>query len=121
MKTTGFEMPPEMRALAEQSIEAARKAFQGYLSASEKALGSLESSTGAGAAGRELGRKAMAYAQENVIDTFAFIDKLTRARDVEDLVRLQTDFAQAQAKKLAEQTKALSDSAARAMSEAKPR
>ena len=31
MKSTGFEMPPEMKVLAEQSIEAARKAFQGYL------------------------------------------------------------------------------------------
>jgi phasin len=121
MKSTGFELPPEMRALAEQSIETARKAFHGYLAATEKALGSLEGTTGAGAAGRDLGRKAMAYAQENVIDTFAFIDKLMRARDVEDVVRLQTDFAQAQAKKLSEQTRALGDAAAKAMSEAKPR
>jgi phasin len=121
MKSTGFEMPTEMKALAEQSIEAARKAFQGYLNASEKALGMVETSTGAGQAARELGRKAMGYAQENVIDSFAFIDKLMRARDIEEVIRLQSEFAQSQAKKLSDQTRVLGEAAAKAMNEAKPR
>jgi hypothetical protein len=115
MKSTGFEMPPEMKVLAEQSIEAARKAFQGYLSATEKALGMVETSTGATHAARDLGRKAMGFAQENVIDSFAFIDKLMRARDVEEVVRLQSEFAQAQGKKLVEQTRILGEAAANAM------
>lgn len=113
MKSTGFEMPPEMKALAEQSIETARKAFQGYLSATEKALGAMESSTGASQAARDLGRKAMGFAQENVIDNFAFIDKLMRARDVDEVVRLHGEFAEAQAKKLSQQTRALADAAAK--------
>jgi hypothetical protein len=121
MKSTGFEMPPEMKVLAEQSIEAARKAFQGYLYATEKALGMVETSTGATQAARDLGRKAMGFAQENVIDSFAFIDKLMRARDVEEVVRLQSEFAQAQGKKLAEQTRILGEAAASAMNAAKPR
>lgn len=115
MKTSGFEIPAEMKALAEQGIEATRQAFQGYLSATEKALGALESSSGVHASTREVSRKAMGFAQENVIDGFAFIDKLMRARDVEEVVRLQTEFAQAQAQKLATQSKALADAAARSM------
>jgi len=115
MKNPGFEIPPEMKALAEQGIEATRQAFQGYLSATEKALGALESSTGAQASAREVGRKAMGFAQENVIDSFAFIDKLMRARDIQEVLRLQTEFAQAQAQKLAIQTKSLGDAAAKAM------
>ena len=115
MKNTGFEIPAEMKALAEQGIEATRQAFQGYLSATEKALGALESSTGTQASVREVSRKAMGFAQENVIDSFAFIDKLMRVRDVEEVVRLQTEFAQAQAQKLASQSKALGEAAARAM------
>jgi hypothetical protein len=121
MKSTGFEMPPEMKVLAEQSIEATRKAFQGYLAATEKALGMVETATGASGAARDLGRKAMGFAQENVIDSFAFIDKLMRARDVEEVVRLQSEFAQAQGKKLAEQTRILSEAAASAVHAAKPR
>ena len=57
----------------------------------------------------------MTFAQENVIDSFAFIDKLMRARDVEEVLRLQTEFAQVQGQKLASQSKALADAAARAM------
>jgi phasin len=121
MKSTGFEIPAEMRALAEQSIETARKAFQGYLNATEKALGMVETSTGASQTARDLGRKAMSYAQENVIDSFAFIDKLMRARDVEEVLRLQGEFAQTQARKLAEQTRTLGEVAGEAMNERKPR
>ncbi|MEX0589645.1 MAG: phasin family protein [Xanthobacteraceae bacterium] len=110
-----------MKALAEQSIETARKAFQGYLNATEKAFGTFESSAGATQPARDLGRKAMGFAQENVIDSFAFIDKLMRARDVEEVVRLQTEFARAQAMKLADQTKALGEAAAKSMQAAKPR
>lgn len=115
MKTPGFEIPAEMRALAEQGIEATRQAFQGYFDATQKALGAFENTTGAHAGAREVSRKAMGFAQENVIDSFAFIDKLMRARDVEDVVRIQTEFAQMQAQKLATQTKALGEAAARAM------
>ena len=67
MKNTGFEMPAEMKAMAEQGIETARQAFQGYLNATEKALGAFESTTGAQASAREVSRKAMGFAQENVI------------------------------------------------------
>jgi phasin len=122
MKNTGFEMPAEMKAMAEQGIETARQAFQGYLNATEKALGAFESSTGAQASAREVSRKAMGFAQENVIDNFAFIDKLMRAKDIEEILRLQTEYAQFQAQKLASQTKTLAEAAAKAMSEgAKPR
>jgi phasin len=115
MKTPGFEIPAELKAMAEHGIETARQAFHGYFSATEKALSAFETSTGAQAGAREVSRKAMGFAQENVIDSFAFIDKLMRARDVEEVVRLQTEFAQHQAQKLATQTKALGEAAARAM------
>lgn len=118
MPKPAFEIPAEMKALAEQGIETARQAFQGYLSATEKALGAFESSTGAQVGAREVSRKAMGFAQENVIDSFAFIDKLMRARDVEEVVRLHTEFAQLQGQKLMTQSKALAEAAARAMGEA---
>jgi hypothetical protein len=112
---SGFEMPTELKAMAEQGIETARQAFQGYLTATEKALGAFENSTGAHAAARELNRKAMGFAQENLVDNFAFLDKLMRARDAEDVVRLYTEFAQVQAHKVASQSKALSEAAAKSM------
>jgi phasin len=114
MKPTGFEIPPEMKAFAEQSIEAARKAFDSYLVAANKAFGSIGSSSAATQAGAsDLGRKAMGFAQENVAATFAFIDRLMRAKDAEEVVRLQAEFTKAQMQKFAEQTKALGEAVAK--------
>ncbi len=110
---TGMEIPAEMRAFAEKSVSEARKAFEGYMDAASKALGSMEKSAESVQANtRELGRKAMGFAEDNVNASLDFIQKLVSARDVQEVVRLQTEFAQAQMKNLAEQAKSLGTSAA---------
>lgn len=112
---TGVEIPPEMRAFAEKSVGEARKAFEGYMDAATKALGSMEKSAVAVQSNaRDMGRKAMGFAEDNVAASLDFAQKLMGARDAQDVVRLQTEFAQAQMKILAEQAKALSDTVAEA-------
>jgi len=63
---------------------------------------------------RELGRKAIGFAEDNVSATLDFAQKLVQAKDAEEVTRLQTEFTQAQMKSLSEQTKALGDSATQA-------
>jgi phasin len=110
---TGMEIPAEMRAFAEKSVTEARKAFEGYMDAATKALGSMEKSAESVQANtREMGRKAIGFAEDNVNASLDFIQKLVSARDVQEVVRLQTEFAQAQMKNLAEQAKSLGTSAA---------
>lgn len=125
-----FEMTPEMKAfaeqtkaMAEQGIENARKAFHSYLDAAQKAFGAMGNSAGSAQSNAsDLGRTAMNYAQENVSATFAFIDRLMKARDPQEVLQLQTDFVQAQMVKLGEQTKAIGEAAAKyAMDAAKPK
>ncbi len=112
---TGLEIPPEMRAFAEKSVSEARKAFETYMDAATKAFGTVEQSaqtmqTNA----RELGKKAIGFAEGNVSATLDFAQKLVQAKDAADVMRLQTEFTQAQMKSLSEQTKALGDSATQA-------
>lgn len=124
-----FEMTPEMKAFAdqskafaEQSIDTARKAFHSYIDATQKAFGTMGTASSTHASVTELGRTAMNYAQENVSATFTFIDKVMRAKDPAEVMKLQTDFVQAQMQKLGEQTKAIGEAAAKsAMDAAKPR
>jgi phasin len=109
----GVEIPPEMRAFAERSVSEARKAFEGYMDAATKALGAMEKSAVAMQSNaRDVGRKAMGFAEDNVTASLDFAQKLMSARDPQEVVRLQAEFAQAQMKALAEQAKALGDSAA---------
>ena len=123
MKMPGLEVPPEMRAFAEKSVEEAKKAFETYMDAATRAISSAESSAGTMQEGaRELGRKAFGFAEDNVAASFAFAEKLVRAKDPQEVMRLQAEFAKAQMQALAEQAKALGDTAAKAaMDAAKPR
>jgi phasin len=117
--SSGFEIPVEMRAFAEKSVGEARKAFEGYMDAATKALGTMEKSAeNLQANNRDLGRKAMGFAEDNVAASLDFIQRLVNARDVQEVVRLQTEFTQAQIKNLADQAKALGSSVAEAGREA---
>ena len=112
---TGMEIPPEMRAFAERSVNEARRAFETYMDAATKALGTVEQSTQAMQANaRDLGRKAIGFAEDNVTASLEFAQKLVQAKNAEEVLRLQAEFTQAQIKTLTEQTRALGAGAAQA-------
>lgn len=123
MKTPGFEIPFEMRAIAEKSVDQAKKAFESYMDAASKAVSAAEDSAGTMQEGaKELGRKALGFAEENVTASFEFAEKLVRAKDPAEVMRLQAEFVQAQMRVLSEQAKALGDTATKATFDAsKPR
>jgi phasin len=111
--TSRLGIPPEMRAFAQKSVDEAKKAFESYMDAAVKTLSTAEGSAGAIQEGtRELGRKAMGFAEDNVAASFAFAERLVRAKDAEEVMRLQAEFAKAQMQALAEQAKALGQTAA---------
>ena len=119
---SSFEIPSEMRNLAEQSVEQARKAFDGYMTAAQQAVGALEGQASVAQAGtKNVGKKAMTFAEQNVATWFEFAQKLVRAKDVQEVLRLQGEFVQAQMQALSEQAKELSETASKvAMEAAKP-
>jgi phasin len=118
-----FEVPADMRAMAEKSVEQARVAFNTFMTAAQEAVATLEGQAKAAQAGaKDISEKALGYAERNVANTFAFADRIVRAKDAQEFVRLQTEFVQAQMKELAEQAKELGESAAKmAMKSAPPK
>jgi phasin len=118
-----FEIPADMRAMAEKSVEQARVAFNTFMTAAQEAVATLEGQAKAAQAGaKDISEKALGYAERNVANTFAFADRIVRAKDAQEFVRLQTEFVQAQMKELTEQAKELGESAAKmAMKSAPPK
>jgi phasin len=109
-----FEIPADMRAMAEKSVEQARVAFNTFMTAAQEAVATFEGQAKAAQAGaKDISEKALGYAERNVANTFAFADRIVHAKDAQELVRLQTEFVQAQMKELAEQAKELGESAAK--------
>jgi phasin len=110
-----FEIPREMRTLAEQSVEQARKAFDGFMTAAQKAASSIEGQASAAQSGaKDVREKAMAFAEKNVAASFEFAQRLVRAKDFEEVTRLQTEFVQRQMQMMAEQAQQLGQTATRA-------
>ena len=109
-----FEIPADMRAMAEKSVDQARVAFNTFMTAAQEAMATFEGQAKAAQAGaKDMSEKALGYAERNVANTFAFADRVLRAKDAQEFIRLQTEFVQAQMKELAAQAKELGESAAK--------
>ena len=103
------EKPSEdVSIVAGQTMEQARGAMENYLDFFQK---NMSASPWAGA---ELNKKVADYAQQNIATAFGFAQKLTKAKDLQDLVRIQTEFLQTQMKSLTEQAKDLSETSTKA-------
>ena len=111
-----FEIPSEMRNMAEQSVVQARQAFDGFMSAAQKAMADAENrATAAQANVKGAGEKMMSFAEQNVSTSFEFAQRLVRAKDVDEMMRLQRDFLNSQMQALSEQAKELGQAAGQAV------
>jgi phasin len=109
-----FEVPAELRAMTEKSMEQARVAFNTFMTAAQQAITHFEGQAKVAQAGaKDVSEKAMSYAERNVANTFAFADRLVHAKDIQQVIALQTEFVQAQMKELAEQAKELGTAASK--------
>lgn len=114
-----FTIPNEMRSFAEQSVAQARKAFEGFIDAANKAVGQMRGRAEAAQSGAtELAHKSMEYAEQNVAATFEFAQKLVRAKDASELMALQAEYLSRQMQALSTQVQELGQSAAKIMTDA---
>jgi phasin len=121
--TPGYEIPPQVREMAEKSVDEAKKAFDGFVTQAQKAVTAIEGQASAAQAGaKDFNSKAISFAEANVAASFEFAQKLVRAGDINEVVRLQTEYVQSQMKAFSEQAKELGAAATKAMTDAaKPR
>lgn len=113
-----FQIPPEMRAFAEKSVEQARQAFDGFMSAAHRTVSTLEEQTTAARNGvRDVRAKAIGFAEQNIASSFDFAQKLVRAKDVKEMLELQGSYVKAQMQVLAQQARELGEASTKVGSE----
>ncbi len=109
-----FEVPTEVRAFAEKGVEQARKAFDGFVSAAHQAATSFEGrATAAQSGAKQVTQKAMTFAEQNISSSFDFLQKLVRAKDVNEVVKVHSDYVTGQIEALSNQAKDIGQAAAR--------
>jgi len=70
--------------------------------------------------GTDLGEKLKSYAEKNIAATQQFIHRLSQAKDFPDIIRMQTEFMQAQMDAFSGQTKSFGDEFSKAVGAVKP-
>ena len=116
---SSFEIPAEMRQMAEKSVEQAKKAVDSFMTAAQQAVGAIEERTAAAQASvKDVNRKAMTFAEQNLATSFEFAHKLVQAKDPQEFMRLQSDFVRTQMQTLSQQAKELGEHATRAAADA---
>jgi phasin len=92
-----YEIPNEMRDFAEKSVDQARKAFDGFFSAAQKAAEQVHGTTEtARASTTDATAKVITQAEANVTAAFDLAQKLVRAKDINEVMALQGDFLKSQ-------------------------
>ena len=123
MSGNQFEIPKEMRSMAEASLDQARKAFETFISSAQQTAAAFGGSSlgGPGGAAKEISAKAIAFAEKNVQASLAYAQQLIQAKDLTEVMRLHTEYVQGQMRALAEQASEMGQTVTRAaMDAAKP-
>ena len=99
-----FEMSKEMRSVAEASVDQVRKNFEKFLASAQATTGTMEERGATLRAGaRDISGKAIAYAESNVQASLDHAQSLLKAKDLTDVMRLHSEYVQAQMRALAGQ------------------
>ena len=101
----------DVSATMAESVQQARKAVDNYLQFLQMNISASPWTRTA------LNQKLKSYAEQNVAAAFGFADKLIKAKDFEDLVRIQAEFVQTQLQALSEQAKDVVETATKEVAE----
>ena len=99
--------PFPLSEIMTQGYEQTRKAIESYLDFVEKNV------KAAPWLDTDLTKKMKTFTEQNIAAASEFAQKASKAKDFQDFWRIQTEFMQAQWKAFTEQTKELTDSAAK--------
>ena len=118
-----FEIPKDMRSMAEASFDQARQAFEKFVTGAQQTAGAIEERGATVRAGaRDINARAMSYAEKNVQASLDFAQALVHAKDLTEVMRLHSEYVTAQMRSLAEQASEMGQAVSRAaMDAAKPK
>jgi phasin len=110
-----FEIPQNMKDMADAGFDQARKAFENFISAAQRTASQFEDQGAAAQANaKELSAKAVSFAEANIKASLDYAERLLKAKDLAEVLKLHTEHVQNQMQALAEQAGELGQAATRA-------
>ena len=85
-----LEVPAELRDLAEKTIDQAEKAFGMFFDAAAKSMATVPNP------GSEISKQALTFTEQNMRAAFEHARKLVHATDLQEALRIQSEFLRSQ-------------------------
>jgi phasin family protein len=110
--------PQNMNQVIAQTVEQTRAAIENYLGILQKSFPAAPWATMNLQANTDLSNKVKGYIEQNIAAVMEHAQKLMRAKDLQDVLKIQTEFMQAQLSSLSEQAKDITETTAKTATEA---
>src|SRR6266853_5968247 len=85
-----LEVPAELLDLAEKTIDQAEKAFELFFDAASKSMASVPNP------GADISKQALSFTEQNLKAAFEHARKLVHATDLQEAMRIQSEFLRSQ-------------------------
>lgn len=85
-----LEVPAELRDLAEKTIDQAEQAFSLFFDAASKSMTAMPGT------GTEISKQALSFTEQNMKAAFEHARKLVHATDLQEAMRIQSEFLRSQ-------------------------
>jgi hypothetical protein len=114
-----FEIPQELRELAEENVERARQLYLQFMDGVGQAMAAWSSGpSGVVTPGfHEVQERAVKLANQNADTAFNLAKDVAQAKDLQELINLQTRYVQSQMRMYADQTQEFGRLMAKALSD----
>lgn len=120
--TPSFEIPDAVREIAEKNVSQARSAYDQFMQMAQQAQEMIAKSQGEIAAKAvDVQTQAMRYAEDNINANFDFAARLARARDLNEYMQIQRQYAESQLKSYSNQAQQLGQLMTAAMQAGQPK
>jgi phasin len=114
-----FQVPEEMRTMAEKSLEQARQALESFLQAARRTAETMEQTTDKVQAGAKgMAQRTLSSAEQNIRTSLDYAERLVRAKDLQEAAQIQSEFVRSQVEAMQAQMKEFGSAAQSAMGQA---
>src|SRR3954466_9830732 len=92
-----FQVPEEMRTMAERSLTQARQALESFLGAARRTAETMEQTTDKVQAGaKDMAQRTFSSAEQNIRTSLDYAERLVRAKDLQEAAQIQSEFVRSQ-------------------------
>ena len=114
-----FQVPEEMRTMAERSVTQARQALESFMQAARRTTETMEQTTDKVQAGaKDMAQRTFSSAEQNIRTSLDYAERLVRAKDLQEAAQIQSEFVRTQAEAMQAQMKEFGSAAQSAMGQA---